>query len=411
MNTQQPEVLSFRSLKSLSKKLRKDLKGTRRIGRTPRQSGRNSTKSNDFVLIFAHNGVGKTRLSMAFKDAGKRNITRKYRDQSGNILRNKSGEAYVSVLKQSDTLYFNAFTEDLFDWDNDLDNDSDRVLRFKSQSQFFNDLEGMGIEGQIYEYLHRYADFNFNINYEDAEIRFSREVIERGRSITAENIKISRGEENLFIWCFFLAILRLATEAEKGEPYDWVKYVYIDDPISSLDEHNAITIASDLAGVLKETSNDVKFIISTHHGLFFNVMFNELKGRKWTKANISKKAYILHRSEGSLTYKLTDTGESPFLHHVVALRELKAVAKTGEIYQHHFHRLRSILEKTAIFFGRQHISTCFDGLDKKELYTRTLNVKSHAKYSVFEPEPLHAEEKKMFKEILREFIKKYPFKI
>ena len=42
-----------------------------------------------FVLLYAYNGTGKTRLSMAFKDIGKQGNAR-------------------------DTLYFNAFTEDLF---------------------------------------------------------------------------------------------------------------------------------------------------------------------------------------------------------------------------------------------------------------------------------------------------------
>ena len=47
------------------------------------------------ILLYAYNGVGKTRLSMEFKDLGK-------------------------IAEQADTLYFNAFTEDLFSWDNDL---------------------------------------------------------------------------------------------------------------------------------------------------------------------------------------------------------------------------------------------------------------------------------------------------
>ena len=32
----------------------------------------------------------------------------------------------------ADTLYFNAFTEDLFSWDNDLENDSERVLQLNT---------------------------------------------------------------------------------------------------------------------------------------------------------------------------------------------------------------------------------------------------------------------------------------
>ena len=376
----------FRSLKSLAAKLRKDLRGVRTRKKTAKRKGTTKVSGNDFVLLFAHNGVGKTRLSMEFKDIGKKG-------------------------KAADTLYFNAFTEDLFDWDNDFEGDTERLIKFKSHSRFFEDLEGMGIDDQIRARLHRYTDFNFDINYAEEEIRFFRDVMENGQSKRVQDIKISRGEENLFIWCFFLAILKLATEAEKGQPYDWVKYAYIDDPISSLDEHNTITVASDLASVLRETSNEVKFVISTHHGLFFNVMFNELQGKKIPAGDIDikKRAYILHRPDESQTYTLRDTKESPFLHHVAALAELKAASKSGAISQHHFNLLRSILEKTAIFFGSQHISTCFNKHPKKAQYSRVLNVRSHAKYSVFEANPLHENEKKMFREILDAFLDSYQF--
>lgn len=381
-----PNVEKFRSLKSLATKLRKDLRGVRGSKKTTNRKAKKPIKGNDCVLLFAHNGVGKTRLSGEFKDIGKKG----------------SG---------ADTLYFNAFTEDLFDWDNDFDSDTERMIKFKSHSRFFKDLEGMGIDDQIRAHLYRHADFDFDMNFAKEEIRFMRKVVEGGVSKRVEDIKISRGEENLFIWCFFLAILQLATEAEKGQPYDWVKYVYIDDPISSLDEHNTISVASYLASIIKETKNGVKFVISTHHGLFFNVMFNELKGKiaPDDKTEIKRRAYILHRADHSLSFTLQDTSESPFLHHVITLAELKAASKSGEISQHHFNKLRSILEKTAIFFGRQHISSCFNGLPKKALYARFLNVRSHAKYSVFEADPIHAADKKMFREILAAFLDRYQF--
>ena len=72
----------------------------------------------------------------------------------------------------------------------------------------------MGIEAQIRPHLHRYADFDFTINYKDSVIVFFREVLIRGRSERVEDIKISRGEENIFIWCFFLAIAQLARRSE-----------------------------------------------------------------------------------------------------------------------------------------------------------------------------------------------------
>jgi len=385
--SKQLSIAKYRSLESLARKLRKDLRGVTGRKKTSKRKGTSPVNGNDFVLLFAHNGVGKTRLSMEFKDLGKKGEKR-------------------------DTLYFNAFTEDLFDWDNDFDEDRERRIKFKAHSHFFNGLDGMGIEELIRPHLHRYTDFSFTIDYSASEIRFFRDVLVKGRSERHEDIKISRGEENIFIWCFFLSILQLACEAKKGDPYDWVKFVYIDDPISSLDEHNTITVASDLAELLKEASNGVKVIISTHHGLFFNVMFNALKGKRTSNGNeteIRKKSYLLHRFNDSLAYKLHDTGESPFLHHVATLEELQKAAKSGEISQHHFNSLRSILEKTAIFFGYQHHSACFNGLPKKTLYMRFLNVRSHAKYSVFEPASLNSTEKQMFREILRAFINRYQF--
>lgn len=381
-------ISRFRSLKSLARKFRKDLRGVQRRKKTSQRKGTTAVAGNDFVLVFAHNGVGKTRLSMEFKNLGKNEEKR-------------------------DTLYFNAFTEDLFDWNNDFDEDKDRRIKFKAESHFFDGLDGMGIEDQVRPLLHQYADFDFRINYATAEIRFYRDVTISGVRRRLEDIKISRGEENIFIWCFFLAILQLAIEAEKGQPYDWVKYVYIDDPISSLDEQNTIAVASGLGSLLKRADNNLKVVVSTHHGLFFNVMFNELTGKRTPdgKDNIKKKAYILHRLNEAQTYTLEDTGESPFLHHVAALEELRAVAQSGKISQYHFNSLRSILEKTAIFFGRQHISTCFEGLPKKALYARFLNVRSHAKYSVFESESITTADKKMFREILDAFLQRYSFRL
>lgn len=378
----------FYSLASIAKQLRRDCRGVRAREATATRKGTTKVNGNDFVLLFAHNGVGKTRLSMEFKQLGKKNGKR-------------------------DTLYFNAFTEDLFDWENDFDGDTERMIRFKAKSNFFKDLKEIGIETAIREHLHRYADFNFDdIDFEKAAISFFREELVAGKNQRVENVKISRGEENLFIWCFFLAILQLAIDADKGAPYDWVKYVYIDDPISSLDEHNTIALASDLAGILRAAKGKKKVIISTHHGLFFNIMFNELKG-KWTSdgtgKDIARKAYILHRPDDSTSLTLQDTGESPFLHHVAALLDLQKAARSGKLTQYHCNALRSTLEKIAVFFGRKHFSTCLEGNPKRDLYARFLNVRSHAKYSVYDPQSLHASERKMFREILRDVLARFPF--
>jgi predicted AAA+ superfamily ATPase len=69
-------IRTYQSLRNLVKRLRDDLN--------------NPTKPTQLILLYAYNRTGKTRLSMEFKDEGKR--------KNNNI---------------SDTLYFNAFTEDL----------------------------------------------------------------------------------------------------------------------------------------------------------------------------------------------------------------------------------------------------------------------------------------------------------
>lgn len=129
-------------------------------------------------------------------------------------------------------------TEDLFFWDNDLANDLSRVLRINSTSRFFAGLGELEMDNRIRPLLNRYADFDFRIDTTEWTVKFSRVVQTAGTTATIEDIKISRGEENIFIWCFFLAIVQLALD--EAEAYKWVKYVYIDDPISSLDESNAV---------------------------------------------------------------------------------------------------------------------------------------------------------------------------
>lgn len=98
---------SFVNLKRLAKNIR-DTLGTA-----------DSTDTKNYYLLFAYNGTGKTRLSGEFKDLWKRKIR-----GSEEITR--------------DTLYYNAFTEDLFTWHNDLEVDTNRILLFNKNSQFFN---------------------------------------------------------------------------------------------------------------------------------------------------------------------------------------------------------------------------------------------------------------------------------
>lgn len=361
-------ITNFTSLTEVAQHFRKDLIG-------------DSRKEKDLILLFAHNGSGKTRLSMEFKQIGKKF------DADGNVT-------------NRDTLYFNAFTEDLFFWNNDLENDTNRTLQLNTDSAFFNGLHELELDVKIESFFNNYVDLKFKIDYNSSVVTFSRSIIVDGNEQTIENIKISRGEETLFIWCFFLAICQLVID--KDPVYSWVKYIYIDDPISSLDENNAIAVACDLCNLLTTEDTEIKTIISTHHSLFFNVLYNEF-GRK--KKN---KRYFLH-CKGGDGYALQDTNDTPFFHHIAVLSELKKVVESNKIYTYHFNSLRSILEKTATFFGYDRIDKCIEGLDDEVLFERAIQLFSHGKYSIFDPVEMGSDNKELFKRIFNGFIEKYDF--
>ena len=300
-----------------------------------------------------------------------------------------------------DTLYFNAFTEDLFFWDNDLANDSTRVLRMNRDSRFFGGLQELEMENRIRPLLSRYADFNIYIDYQESTVAFFRERDAEGNLIP---IKVSRGEENIFVWCFFLAVAQLAIDEQQA--YNWVKYLYIDDPISSLDDNNAIAVASHLAQLLKASNNKIKTVISTHHALFFNVMWNELNETR------NLQPYFLNHKKVDNTYSLRYTNDTPFYHHIALLEQLHAAVESDQLFTYHFNILRGILEKTATFHGFKNFSACIkreendpDGI----LHARLINVLSHGNYSLFDPREMLEENKQYFRKILNDFMANYRF--
>lgn len=369
-------IRTYQSLRTLVTRLRDDLN--------------NPTKSIGLVLLYAYNRTGKTRLSMEFKDAGKRK---------------NNGTA--------DTLYFNAYTEDLFTWENDLAGDTARCLLLNSNSTFFNGLKDLALDETIEGYLSRYADFSFDIEYGTWKVTF--------RKGEAENIKISRGEQNIFIWCLFMAICERMLDGHVS--YESKKYLYIDDPISSLDDNNAIAVACDLAKLLRRAATrtgqngvpmPIKVVFSSHHALFFNVMCNEIGRTKEGEQKVSHRRYFLHRPSAEGVFTLRSTEDTPFFHHVAALAELQAAANadSGKLYTFHFNALRSIMEKTAAFFGHADISFCLKALANEEdtaLYNRALNLLSHGIYAIHEPTEMGDDNKDLFRRILRDFINTFKF--
>ncbi len=356
---------------------------------------REELQAKKTILLYAYNGTGKTRLSTTFKDFGKKV------DENGEVT-------------TRDTLYFNAYTEDLFTWDNDLENDLERVLELNTDSKFFNGLRDLEMEVKIGKFLERYADFSFYIDYDRRKqssvdgtqvnlppaVMFFRDRNESGDPIP---IKASRGEEGIFIWCFFLAIMQLVLD--QAEAYKWVRYIYIDDPMSSLDEGNVVMVAHHLAQMLKDPPRDLRVVVSTHHVLFFNVLCNEIhKSRK----------YFLTRERRGRGFTVQETDSTPFLYHLSSLVELDQAERSGELYTHHFNMLRRVMEQTACFFGYAKWEECIKpetGDPNHSGYKRVIDLMSHGDYSLYEPREMLPENKEHFGKALRQFISIHPFSL
>lgn len=346
---------------------------------------RSDVHDHHCVLIYAYNRTGKTRLSMEFKNQGKQ--------KGGGV---------------ADTLYFNAYTEDLFVWHNDLEGDTNRYLQINQNSQFSAALTDLALDETIAGYLSRYSEFDFDIDYSEWRVTF--------RKGEAERIKISRGEEKIFVWCIFLAICERVVDRHPS--YDWVKYLYVDDPISSLDDNNAIALACDLAALLRKAAtrkntksepDPLRSVFSSHHALFFNVMCNELGRTRDGQEKVRTKRYFLHRPDSNGELTLQATGDTPYFHHVATLAELRRCAETGALYTYHFNALRSILEKIASFLGHDDLKPCLAGLQDEALYNRALNLLSHGKYAIYEPVEMVDDNKELFRRILGDILTRFQF--
>lgn len=339
-------------------------------------------------LIYAFNGVGKTRLSREFKELVS--------------PQNQSDELEGSPIK---ILYYNAFTEDLFYWDNDLDTNSKRKL--KIQPNGFTDwvLREQGQERNIVTHFQHYTNdkltprFNEEYTVKDtsgkdiivkaySEIIFS---VESGNDEKVENIKISKGEESCLIWCVFYSMLRQIveimniseTDERETNQFDELEYIFIDDPVSSLDENHLIELAVNIAELIKSSQSELKFIITTHNPLFYNVLYNEFNNsdkRYSYKPKHSIKRRLEKMNDG--TYLLVEQSvDSPFSYHLFLLTELEKAIKSSEIKKYHYNFLRQILEKTSTFLGYTGWKELLPHDAQEAYYHRIINLCSHGKHS------------------------------
>lgn len=218
-------------------------------------------------LIYAFNGSGKTRLSREFKEL----VDPK--GESGEAESEETGLASKKIL------YYNAFTEDLFFWDNDLENDVD--IRLKIHSNSFTEwvFKEQGQEPNVISNFQNYTNRALTPKFSPdfSEVMFS---VQRGNNDTIENIKISKGEESNFVWSVFYSLMEQVVEVlnnpevseRETDKFNQLQYIFIDDPVTSLDDNHLIQMAIDLAKIVRKSDSELKFIITTHNALFYNVL-------------------------------------------------------------------------------------------------------------------------------------------
>jgi wobble nucleotide-excising tRNase len=343
-------------------------------------------------LIYAFNGTGKTRLSREFKE----------------LIAPKDSET-EEEMKKIKIMYYNAFTEDLFYWDNDLYNDIDNDRKLKIQPNNYTHwvLVEQGQERNIATHFQRYTNDKLTPKFDDnySEIQFS---FQRGNDGKPEFFKISKGEESCFIWSVFYSLLKEAIETlnetdktnRSTDNFDYLEYVFIDDPVSSLDDNHLIELAVSLSRLIKNSRSKLKFVITTHNPLFYNVISNELNNNMPNplyikgEQNTGIEKWIYH-SDNSLKYRFVKFADgtfslyplgrkTPFAYHLQLLREIQeAKTNSSQIKKYHFNFIRNVLEKTATFLGYSNWEKLLPIVNGEPdpFANRILNLSSHSAHA------------------------------
>jgi hypothetical protein len=397
-------------------------------------------------LIYAFNGTGKTRLSREFK-------------QSFAPDKKDVEDGGGTESSRNKILYYNAFTEDLFYWDNDLEEDVEPKL--KIQPNTFTDwlitlLKEMGEYDNIITNFQRYANnkvtpsFNEEYKYNGtdhsgkkveitvpafSEITFQVAAkhpinTDTASTTTTDNgeakveayyeiIKISKGEESNFVWSVFYTLLeQVISTINETDPsnritneFDQLEYVFIDDPVSSLDENHLIEVAIDLVKLIKSSKSNLKFIVSTHNALFYNVFCNTFKRHEQQEKGILQK-YILRKMDDGLI-DVREHNDSFFSYHLHIKEEIENAILNQSLKKYHFNFLRNILEKTAIFLGHSKWQDLLPAQFKDAIVSyeeRTINISSHSDYAGDEVVDLNNKAATELKEILDAINSTYNFK-
>lgn len=327
------------------------------------------------ISIFAYNGTGKTRITKKMEEFN-------------------SGE-------EKEYLYYGSFFTDIMSWNNEQN-----CIKFNNDnvSDILTIAIDEGLDGKIVD------EFNLMIGNKNIVplLDFSNNEFKFKCKDNNEFIKISKGEENLFYWSWFSVIIENMYDnltenitVRSNHKYDKIKYIIIDDPVSSLDDSKIITLAVKIADYIKRCQIKelkIKFIITTHHTLFYNVIFNELKGKS--------SFYELQNKQSE--YKF-EQQKRPIPYHLYIKKIIDNAIKNDEVYKFHFNMFRNLLEKTAIYFGYDNWKDCIAKMDSYNEFVRIIGNFSHNDIDELENKKLPKEHIELFTKVYNDFIRKFNF--
>lgn len=302
--------------------------------------------SENIFLIYAFNATGKTRLSVEYKETA----------------RNADGH--------QTGVYYNAFSEDLFVWDNEL---TKLNIIPSSLNQYHSQLNERDVMEKLKPYNPKY-DFKFQI-HDNPEQGFDSISFFMKEGEEQHQVKISRGEERIFIWCFFLALFEV--DGWTGEQSD---YFFIDDPVSSMDDHNIFITAFTLMNLIENHYERKKIIITTHHIGLATILSDWLsKGEKADKFRATRreeknkyKISILEKIGDQ--YELSNPRKSVLLYHLRVLQILDTAIQEDSLEVYHLALLRQVLENIASFLGVGQIQYVLQQIGFSENTDRMANI-------------------------------------
>jgi wobble nucleotide-excising tRNase len=339
--------------------------------------------NESIILVYAFNGTGKTQLSVAYKNATKDVDSGKHTG-----------------------VYYNAFSEDLFVWDNDEESDGANV-HLNILPSVLNQFHSFLYENNqsIMEKLAAYnPKYNFRLNmYEDLE-KGIESVTFYNENAEDTPIKISRGEESIFVWCFYLALLEVDGWANEQN-----SHIFIDDPVSSLDEHNIFITVDTIFQQIESHYEKKRIIITTHHIGLFSILANRLtKGQGSERYKNLTACRVLKRVDNEIM--LETPRRNVFLYHLHLLQVLKE-ASEEQLYTYHFSLLRQLLENVSSFQGSASAGRLLGklGCNKVEQLMEIINTHSHKTPYYYQTEMMNETEQKHFNDIFNKLSDTYHF--